>query len=348
MNKVYRKIDSTKVDASKSNTINNVFAEIENNNHSFYKKSFKIKYKKTISLSFSVLIIFIIAIFSIDKTDVPVKKINITSESIDRISEISYISTSIISTVNIQIPDANNSLKLSSDNRTKFESNIDVFSEYFKMLKVFLDKDELSKEITEYSGVEFDYVIKYNLSEEKYVIYLLVEDESLSGEIHIGEKIYNLTGNLKETESFNEINFVISNESGVIEIYYLSDFDNAENKTYEIVSNLNGVIENKTIVLSKDDVKSKVTFNEGKDNYTLTRIYDDLITTYRLKYKIAGTIGDAVIEEKANNNGEIVYNYFIKENGKIIEFEIPILNSSTSDKSNQSVEIGLKEDKQIL
>ena len=102
-----------------------------------------------------------------------------------------------------------------------------------------------------------------------------------------------------------------------IKIIYKTELEDGEFETkFYVKQTIAGIEKDIALKISQEDNETKIKITDGEDEYTFKKEIEDEVTVYFLQYKIDGVIGMVRITEIIGEDGEITYDYFIKEAGK--------------------------------
>ncbi len=309
MNKYQRKIDYDKVEQSKSKSIDMVMNEINKEDKSFsiYKSI-----KPTLISALGIIILLVVIFTSSDPAN-PDDQIILSAFESQKLAEISYVTSNLISS-NVQV---NNNLltQLSTLEITEFEDNDELINLYFDTLKVFLEDETFndSVTITILEDNEFDQLLEFEIDGVMYQFYISIVDSDILGELIVENTIYEVTGKFEETETelSIEIEAVFGNDFIIIK-YKTESEDDIETK-YEVHKRIQNIETYSEIKVSHEEDEVKVEIIEGQNEYTLKKETENGNNKYKLEYKINGVSGEAEITEEEDAQGNISYNYQIKE-----------------------------------
>jgi len=309
MRKLSREINPLQMEQAKERTIHAVMDRIERK-----RPSFAVKYIARPAFFPALVLVFaLIVIFSqpgIVDPNPPDDGINAyTSE---KLAEISYISSSFVST---SITVANPVFQLLAvGDETEFETENDTINLYFDTLRVFLN-DDFGSLVTyiELTDSEYEYLITFDVNNNPYEFYLTLDGEDITGILTINVKTFTVTGTLEESDT--ETRFVLEaiNGSDYVHIEYKSESEDEIESTYTIQSRINNIEKEQEVKVSLEGTESKVEITDGDNEYTLKKEVEDGVTQYKLEYTINGVEGEAKIVEGVDTNGATTYSYQVKE-----------------------------------
>jgi hypothetical protein len=314
MEKLNRKIDPSRIELAKINTIDNVMDRI--NSEKTFLSFFKPIKAKFALMVFSVLLL-VAVIFATNLTNPPTPP-TLTEFQTKKLVETSYMSASIISNVvvNTTTPLSFTEFMPLAESETEFEKNIDDFNSYFNMLKVFIDDQSfLDNAIFEtLEDSDYDYKISY-LVEGKEYIFLLTFSKTgaITGEITIGDKVLLVEGDYKETENSYELELIARRNNDYIEIEYQSETEDEIEKSYHIKQFINGIESEKEISIKSSDEEVTVEISQGEDSYSLEKYSENGVTVYFLEYEVNNLEGEVYITETVDEFGKTIYRYHISE-----------------------------------
>jgi len=312
MNKYNRDIDSKQMNKSKEHTIDVVMNEIHTT------KNVSFSWIKSFRLIPAFSLVFVIALalllFRGEKDPTINNPTQLSNLTVTRLAEISYITANLFQVD----PSTNNPVTLgTAEDETEFEGNIDVFNEYFDILKVFLDEDNaVLPNIEAYDGEQYDYILDFVVQDILYTFYILIDDEEIIGELQTQSMIFTLSGTYKESNNEVEIELDASNANNYVNMKYSSQNSVETEIKYEIESMINGVEQIKEFKISKEGQESKVEIKENENEYTLKKEIEDGQLQYKLEYSVNGQEGQVKIIESIDAQGNKTYQYNITENGK--------------------------------
>jgi hypothetical protein len=311
MTKMNRNIDESRMNRSKEKTMEYVLNTISKETptvNSWFKP-------RILMMSPLVLIIALVIMLTLPNNNPPgTNPITISAYESEKIAEISYITTSFIG-ASVSV---NNSLLLSLavGETTEFEDNDELVNLYFDTLRVFLEDDVFSDSLT-VTYVEDDpnsVIILFTVEETSYELHVTFDGSDFSGTLVIAGVIYDVFGNLEDTEEKMNLSFEAKNGQDIVSIEYESEQKSDEIETkYQVHQRIGNVESNKEIKVSQEGNENSVEIKEGNNEYKLAKEMEDGQCQYKLEYKINSVEGEAVIKEQTDVNGNTTYNYQVKE-----------------------------------
>jgi hypothetical protein len=336
MNKFSRTVDIEKMNQSKQRTMEHVMEHI----NTVPSKKFRLKSFMRPVLLPAFVLIFALVVVLLPKGASPIDERVILSEmASEKAAEIAYISSSFIGLESASL--SGNYQFLDTSTNTEFENDSAKINLYFDTLRLFLEEDFVQDTIsvTVLENDDFEQLLKFTIEDQVYQFYITINEDSIEGELHIGTKIFSVSGTYKQTD--DELSITLRSIRGTdsISIEYKSETNQEVETKFQIKSRINGVEETKEIKVSIEDNESKVEIKEGENEYLLKKELEDGSVQYKLEYKLNGVQGNATITETTNNDGNTTYNYRIKEGNveKDISAEKPdhgYENDSKKDKGN--------------
>lgn len=324
MEKFNREINELKMNTSKERIIENVLSEIEEKPKSCFS------FKKPLIMILSLSLVIAIALSSDTITNIvtpdnpivipsdPVKETvyNYSDDSIEKLRDITYLSSNLISS-NFDLNNTNSIKYLSSSDETEFEGTIDDFNYYFSVLNVYLGDDTFqSSELLDSDLEEFTFLLSFTQNDSEYRFYINVfDDGSVEGELHLHEDIYEVSGSIVETDDELEIKIKATEQDNYIELEYKTERSNTTEVKYTIKTFTNGEFQERYVKFEKEENDSKIEIHEGNDYYILKKEIDDGEEIYKLQYQINNKEGSVKIRENQDVNGNVTYDYEITENG---------------------------------
>lgn len=315
MDKLNRVFNETKMNESKTRTIDFVMEEI------IVEKRRQFSFNKRLMLSMSLTIFLVLIMLSINtgSNGPGTSTYVLNAASISRVSEATYITGNLLASETF----VNSSMlqMLSDDDSFDFETDIDEFNKYFDVLKVFLDDDPIDiPEITEYVGEDYQNTIRYMVEGNEYVFHVNYDGEKVIGELIVGTIVYQVTGTIIETKDDTSVDIESRSGSNYIKLKYVKEQSTETETKYEIESNINGVYREKEIKVERGLEESSVEIHENENEYSLKKELEDSGVVYKLEYKIGTVEGEAEITEHISN-GVKQYAYNIEEDGKQKEID---------------------------
>lgn len=276
---------------------------------------------RTRSLVLTSLTLLIILVVMISTPTTPENPITISAYESNRIAEISYITSSLIGS-NIALSNTDTVFLSTSqktvDTDTEFENNDEAINVYFDMLRVFLEEDLLDESIT-YTVSEEDpntQVITFSILEIAYQLIVTFDNNQFTGTLQVEDTIYQVSGTLESTDEEFKLVIKAVNGDDYVNITFKSETENEVEKKYEVKQRINSVETEQEIKISIEENEKSVDIKDGQNQYKLKKELEDGQLQYKLQYQINGVNGEAIITEAENSNGEIIYNYQIKEGNK--------------------------------
>jgi|GEM_PF-5709787 len=338
MKKYQRKIDQYYIERSKEKVINSVMEEI--NKDSWFVRLRK--YRTVFVLGLMMGALALIALLSNNPvTDNqtppnPVGPITLNETETVKFAEVGYLSGTLIAS-SFQLNETN-MLRLNTSNQTEFESKFDEYHRYFHTLKVFLEPDYFKNKVELVASDKEEYGSKmvFDADGVVYTIYMNVEDENITGELYVNQKVFHLTGRFEEEENEFSLELNATNGENYIDISYDSEFGSETESEYSVESMINGVYEEKEISVSHEEDEYSVEMENTDSYFELTYELEDEGFVYILSYEINDQEGEVFITETTNSLGEIVYHYVVKEGD--IETELDREKPSFDDEEEEDEE----------
>jgi len=268
---------------------------------------------KPVLIPAAILIIALVVI-NFPKGNSPIDEpIVLSSTESERIAEIAYLSTNLFV---LGEPSVSNSIQfLDTSDTTEFESESERINLYFDTLRVFLEDDLLQDQvaISILENEDFEQLMEFSLRDTTYQLYMTIQGEIITGELHVGDQIFTFSGTV--TQENDEFSIELDAISGTdkVTISYSTEGNQSFEKKYNIQSQIDGISENKEVYISFENNESKVVISENDNQYLLKKELEGTIFVYKLEYKINGVNGQATIIEGTDLDGNATYSYHIKE-----------------------------------
>lgn len=308
MNNFNRQIDPVKMEQSKQRSMSYVMDHIQQPSRSSWLRHLY----RPILLPTLILVIALVLILQPGggPTDEP---FTVSAQESQTLAEISYLSSSLIA-ANITVVD-NTFQFLANNNSTQFEDNNDEINMYFDMLKVFLEDDVFSNNVTvtALDDPVFTQLIEFDSNGITYQFYIAVNDGAITGELIVHNTVFTVSGTLEEEDDEYSIDLEATNGNDYVRISYQTESNSEVETKYEVESHVNGVTANRQIKVSIEDDEAKVEIEEGENSYQLKREIEDGAVQYKLEYKINNQEGEAIITETTDATGAVTYSYQVKE-----------------------------------
>ena len=225
MDKLNRNIDEQRMNKSKINTIDSVMNSIS----ATKKRRFSLSFSSfRLASILSVVVIAIVSILVLDPFNtnppVPSPPVVLTEFETQKLAELSYFSGRLI-VASFSLNNQSSLLRLSDDNETEFEANIDEFNTYFDMLKVFLDDNTFSDSVTVTTVDEGDYdtSIEFYVDGKLYTFLVIVIDEEITGELTINSQVFTVEGTYEETDTELKMEITASDGKTYVTKHYNLD-----------------------------------------------------------------------------------------------------------------------------
>lgn len=110
---------------------------------------------------------------------------------------------------------------------------------------------------------------------------------------------------------------VATNGLDTIKITYKTEVEENESTIkFYVEKTIDGVEEKITLKISEEEGETKVKITDGEDEYSFKREVEDEGVVYMLQYEVDGVRGMVKITEVVDEEGNIVYDYFIQEAGR--------------------------------
>lgn len=310
MAKLHRNINPIQVEQAKERTISSVMEQIETPSRSF---SLKQLFRPVLAPALVLIVVLTIIFFPEGNTPDDDNPGDILAQESSTLAELSYLTSSFIG-ANLSVQDTS-FLFLADTDETEFESQEETINFYFDTLRIYLEDVDFSDLVTieELEDSTYDYLIRFDLEDTSYDFYITLNDEVITGELVIGDVTFDVTGSIEQTEEETSFELEAISGSDFVHISYKYEVGNEVETTYEVTTYINGVETEQEIKVSFEDSEAKVEITEGQNEYTLKREVEDMVTTYKLEYKINGVDGEARIQETTDYEGNTVYQYSIKE-----------------------------------
>ena len=324
MSKLNRKFDEAKMHQSKERTMEVVMSTINQKKQPFFRLN------KTLLplLAFALImsLIFVLGGSNNPPTIIDDPTYEYSDESIEILADISYISSGLmLNELTVYTPSTNQlflasyqtSTFMSNDTETEFEGNLDQFNHYFDMLRVYLE-DTTYQESPLVEAIDhetYNYVIRYNVDGLLHEFYLSIDNDVITGELHLNGDVFTITGDIKEEEEELEISIMARDNGNYVELEYKKEIGFENERKYEIKSSINGVESEKEFKISTEENEQKVEISENEAEYELKKEVINGLITYKLEYEVNGKDGEVTITETTDSNGNKVYQYHIEEDG---------------------------------
>ncbi|AIO18403.1 hypothetical protein KQ51_00520 [Candidatus Izimaplasma bacterium HR1] len=344
MTKMNRRIDETRMNESRDKSIDFVLCSIapKTTRQPFFTRT------RTMLLSTFVLIIALVVMFVIPNTNTPGTPVTINAYESERIAEVTYLTTSLIGS-NIVLSNTDmmlldNNIIITADNETtEFEDNDELINLYFDTLRVFLEDDLFQNSIT--TTISEDdpntHIITFSIQEIEYVLTVTFLNNTFSGTLSVGGVTYDVTGKLEESIDELKLELEAVNGDDYVHIEFVSEQDENEiERKYQIHERINNVEKEQEIKVSLEENEYQIEIKDGENEYRLEKEMEGSEYQYKLEYKINGIEGEAIITESVDVNGNIVYQYQIKEgsNEKEIEHGRPNYEHEDDDEDEEDDE----------
>lgn len=333
-----RYIDERRMNQSREKTIETVLETISvKQTTSFFSRT------RMIVISSLVLIAALVLSLTVPNGDNPGQEIVINAYESERIAEITYITSSLIgSNISLSntdmIPLSNFSL-FDGEDSTKFEENDELINLYFDTLRVFLDEDTFQDHIT-VTQSENDpntQIISFTILNIEYSLTITFTNELFTGQLLVGDVTYDVTGKLEESLDELKLELEAINGDDYVQIKFESEKDENEiERKYQIKERVNGSEKEQEIKVSHEQSEYKIEIKDGENEYQLKKELEGTQYEYKLEYKINGTEGEAIITESVDGNGQVIYQYQVKEGNQEKEVETgrPDYDHEASDNEN--------------
>jgi hypothetical protein len=308
MNNYSREVDSAKMEQSKQRTMTYVMDTINQPQRSSWLRHL---YRPILvpTLAFIIALALIL-----QPGEGPVDKpFTVSAQESQTLAEISYLSSSLIA-ANITVADHTFQF-LANNDTTEFEDNTDEINMYFDMLKVFLDDDLFSNNvtITLLEDSPFTQLMEFSSNGIAYQFYIAVNDGIISGELLVNNAVFTVSGRLEEEDDEYSIELEATSGNDYVRISYQTENNSEVETKYEVESQINGVTATRQIKVSFENDEAKVEIEEGENSYQLKRELEDGAVQYKLEYTINNQEGEAVIIETTDTAGAVTYSYQVKE-----------------------------------
>lgn len=121
-----------------------------------------------------------------------------------------------------------------------------------------------------------------------------------------------------EEETESKMMLIARNGEDTIKIMYKTEVEEDESTTkFDMEQTIAGVTKNVSLKISMEDDEYKVDIQDGQDSFTFKQeTEEDGEVEYKLSYNVDGVSGTVKITETVDENGELVYEYKIKEGGR--------------------------------
>lgn len=328
MNKIKREINQYQYQKSEQRITDGVFHHIDVTSRSHTKRHIK----KSFLLSgvfavFALMAFIIIQNLSPWATPFINNSVELTTFQNKKIAEIGYLSGSIIA-ASQPSPTASitpKSMSYTFTSNTTFESNLDDINLYFDMLRVFLNTDPFSSNITvtNSSDSNYDTAITFQSNGFQYELKLKVTSATITGVLLLDDAKFEVQGTLLqegkafivELEAYN-----VTNDDHVT-IHYATEDENEVETTYNIITQIAGIERTRTIRIERENNESTIHVTENNNEFQLEKEIKSDGTHYELQYKINDVKGSAVITEQLDQDGNITYLYQLTEGEYEEDFE---------------------------
>jgi hypothetical protein len=128
----------------------------------------------------------------------------------------------------------------------------------------------------------------------------------------------------EDSDDENEVKMTLlaTNGENTIRVKYKAETEENESKTViEMEKNMNGVESFSSIEIKEEENEYKVTVREDGLELQFKAENEDGETEYKLTYSNEGVEGEIRIKAEYNEEGELVYRYQIREDGKNYQYE---------------------------
>lgn len=338
MKKYERKIDPYYVEKSKEKVIDFVMEEI--NKDSWLERIRK--HRKVFVLGFMAAALALLALLSSnpatdDQTPPnPVAPITLSDRETVKFAEVGYLSGTLIAS-SFQLNDSS-FMRLNTGGQTEFESKFDEYHRYFHTLKVFLEPNYFKDkaQLVESDNEDYGSKLLFDADGVVYTIYMNINEEEITGELHVNQKIFDLSGRFEEEEDEFSLELYATSGDNYIDISYDSEFGSETESEYAIESMINGVYEEKEISVSHEEDEYRVEMENTSSYFELTYELEDEGYVYKLAYEINDQEGEVLVRETTNALGETIYHYEVREGD--IEKEIDREKPSFDDDDDEEDE----------
>lgn len=318
MTKLTRDINKEVVENSKAKTMQFVMDSINEEKVPWY--SFLLSYKAGLVMTASTVFLLILGLVIINNPSTSPVIYALNEESSETIAEMSYMASHLVA-IEFDLNDDTQTglVFLSNENETEFETNIDEFSTYFNMLKAYFNEDSFKDSVTfnELDSDIYDVEILFTIDEIAYRLLLVQTSETeFEGIMEVDGVAFDVIGTITSENNETKFGFSAINGDDSVDIDYTHEDSATETKkTYMIQSRNNFMVSEKEVTLKIEDEEMKVEINENGNYYELKQELENNQFQYKLQYQINGQEGEVVITEEQGSNGQMTYNYQIKENG---------------------------------
>jgi len=301
--------------------------------------------KKILSLIVAVTIVFALAGCKTNDSD------NETLSSKETLATLSYLSGGFLDSDPTE--NMSGDFTLSSeefaqlttteeDDETEIEEEIDQVNVYMHRLKTFMNNgtDSFGSAVEQESDNElYEFMLTFTIDEEEYVIYYNVDEEgTITGILLIGEVEYTIEAvntledklqlgdgegeeeQEEESDTEHKMVLIATNGDDSIEVTYKVEEEGAETK-FNMVKNINGVQTTAFLKISNEDNEHKIVVRENENEYAFKREQEEEGMVYKLQYQVNGVEGEVRITETTDEEGQVMYQYRIKEGNKEVDVE---------------------------
>jgi HSP20 family molecular chaperone IbpA len=340
MEKMNREITHQQLQQSRDKNIDTVMKSISQTQKRsvFSMVRLNPRYVITFVLLLTIILTLAIGDFGNDvnpPVDLIPSELALNTSTTEVLSELSYISASLMSTSFTVANDTVLQIAAPKE-KTLIETDIEEINTYFDMLKVFLEDNPFGESIVVEELVDDDYQSKITFTSEgnSFEFYINITDQDIEGILYIDDLMYIVEGKQVVEESESKLQLRAINGNDYVDVEYKTDFEDLETvEKYSVETSFSGVITEKDIKVSIEDGNFKVTIEDLTSKYNLKKNTDDDQGKYKLDYTIDGEKGRATIYEDVDVDGNPVYRYEIREGDLTATILVP-METITTDEQN--------------
>jgi len=331
MEKMNRSITQQQLDLSRDK---NMDAVIQSINHTQNKSVFsRFAITPKYATAFVLLIALVLTITLVDfgnnptpPNDSPASELVLNTSTTETLTELSYISASLMSKNFIASNDV--IMQLAAPiNQTLIETDIEELTTYFDMLKVFLNDDPFGDTILVEELVDQDYQSKISFTSEgnNFEFYINITEQDIEGVLYIDDAMFTVEGKQVIEETGSKLQLRATNGNDYVDVEYKTSTEDLETtQKYNVETSFNGVVTKKDIKVSIEDGSLKVTIEDLTSKYNLKKNTEDDQGKYKLDYTIDGEKGQATIYEDVDVDNNPVYRYEIREGNLTDSILVPM------------------------